>query len=535
MSIDSRTTFRIWFAPLTVLLGLGLALFILTFLVDASKEPSPLGIFQLLFHPNPESAANTLSNAGEIVAAVLAIAITVVAIIVELASNRYTHRITELFVGERINFYVMGLFVVTALQGMWVSITFDYHPEKGGFVPYLGISVSMILLTICLVILLPYFNFVFAYLNPIHIVDSIYKHTLSAIQGKGKENDIANRQWEAIRGVEQLADVVHNAMEHKDKSVAMASLDALHQLIIDYQDIRNHLPAEWFKIDGELAHNSDFVSMANEVLQEVAKRRIWFEMKVLRQYQTIYSESLNRMRDINYLIAINTRTLGKEAIRQDREELLDLVIKFFNTYLRATVSKSDVRTAYNVLNQYRLFAEELLSFKAGTYTAEIARYFKFYGQLSFSVKLPFILETVAYDLCTLNEIAFDKHSEVAENLLRIFLKVDKESEGDIQEASLKGVRKAQVKLASYFLLRGDHHHATLVYKDMANEDVQRIAAIRDELLSVESPDFWEISDRGINFDYLPPARRNQLGTFFSWFEDLEPPNTSIINNLPGSK
>ena len=34
-----------------------------------------------------------------------------------------------------------------------------------------------------------------------------------------------------------------------------------------------------------------------------------------------------------------------------------LAVKFMNTYLRATLNARDVRTAYNVLNQYRQLAE----------------------------------------------------------------------------------------------------------------------------------------------------------------------------------
>ena len=42
----------------------------------------------------------------------------------------------------------------------------------------------------------------------------------------------------------------------------------------------------------------------------------------------------------------------------------------------------------------------------------------------------------------------------ADELLQIFLEVDKEAEGEQQEPSLRGVRKAQVKLATYYLQQG---------------------------------------------------------------------------------
>jgi hypothetical protein len=52
---------------------------------------------------------------------------------------------------------------------------------------------------------------------------------------------------------------------------------------------------------------------------------------------------------------------------------------------------------------------------------------------------------------------------------------------------------------------------------MAHERPERLRSIRDELLGVVSKDFWEVIDRGTNFDYLDPSRRAKLGQFFSWF------------------
>ncbi|MBX3249251.1 MAG: DUF2254 domain-containing protein [Myxococcales bacterium] len=517
-----RSLWRIWLMPLSILLGAAMTVFIFAFWVDSGGDFSKLG---RIFHPHPESAANAIGNTAEVVAAVLGVAIMVVAIVVELASNRYTHRVTELFVGEPVNFAVMGFFVITAIQAVYTALLLDPDASEGS-VPYVGIAISLGMLACCLLILLPYFAFVMAFLNPISIVDRIRAHTMRVIE-RGKYS-VGARQAEAVRGVEQLADVGLNSMEHKDKGISMASVDALKAMILDYQELRPRLDAAWFRVDGDLAHNPDFVSMSDEVLAAVTRRRIWFEMKILRKYQTIYNEGLNRMRDINYLIAINTRHLAEHALDTGNHELFDLLVKFFNTYLRATVNARDVRTAYNVLQQYRLLAERALRHENGARAAEIARYFKYYGLVSFHATLPFILETVAYDLCQLNEMAFDQGSPAQRELLRIFLEVDKESESDIQEVSLRGVRKAQVKLATYYLVRGDERLAREIFKDMERERRDRLASIRDELLGVRSSEFWEISDRGVNFDYLEPERKEKLLEFFSWFPDLAPLTLSMV-------
>ena len=514
-TIERASATRIWLLPLLLLGSAGLSLFLLTYMADALASQDPLHVLLLIFHPNPEAAANTLANAGEIVAAVLAIALTVVAITVELASNRYTHRITELFITEPVNFAIMSLFVVTALQGMWVSVTFD---QQGGFVPYYGIAVTMWLLTLCLLVLLPYFNFVFKYLNPLQIVRRISAHTLSAIQ-EGKGGTLA-AQREAVRGVEQLADVALNSLAHRDKTVAMASMNALCKLVSDYQAIRDRLPPSWFELHPPLTENPDFVSMDPHTLGLIAERRTWFEMKVLRQYQTIFGESLNRVRDLNYVVAINTRQLAEEAMARNQLHLLHLLMQFFNTYVRAAINARDVRTAYNVFNQYRRLAEALVAHGLEAHLVETVRYFKYYGLLAFQARLAFILETVAYDLCTLIELAAERELTGIETLLSVFLQVDKESEGEVQEAALRGVRKAQVKLATFFLARGDTPLARRVYNDMAGEEMRRLSSIREELLAVRSPEYWEITDRGANFDYISPDRKHLLIEFFSWFPNL---------------
>jgi hypothetical protein len=253
---------------------------------------------------------------------------------------------------------------------------------------------------------------------------------------------------------------------------------------------------------------------------------------VLRQYQAIYTEALGTMRDINYVIAINTRQLAERALVEREPETLGLAVKFFNTYLRATLNQNDVRTAYTILNQYRIMAESVLrSGDEGT-ALTIANHIKYYGHLSYQKKLAFVTETVAYDLGDLCEVAHEITSPLELQLLGCFLDADPvSSEGDVQEASLRGVRKAQLKLATYYLVVGSEALARRVWEDMRHESAERLGSIRDELMAVESKDFWEVSDRGGNFDYLSPERKRTLETFFSWFGEVSGELKAV--SLPG--
>ena len=71
--------------------------------------------------------------------------------------------------------------------------------------------------------------------------------------------------------------------------------------------------------------------------------------------------------------------------------------------------------------------------------------------------------------------------------------------------------------------RDERRLAREVFEDMRGEQLERLASIRDELLAIKSSEFWEISDRGVNFDYLTPERKKHMMRFFSWFGDRLPP------------
>jgi hypothetical protein len=406
----------------------------------------------------------------------------------------------------------MAFFVVSSVHCVWATVML-----RRTFIPHVLVFSTLIMMTVAILILIPYFSYVFAFLDPVQIVARLQHHSLSEALGRGRARVKEVKQKRVLEGAEQLADVAVNSISQKDRIIASRSVDALRDLAIGYLRKKSTLDDRWFTIGPLLRQNPDFVSMAPESVDELSERGTWLEWKILRQYQTIYNESLNRMRDINQLVAINTRYLGEESMVIDDRNVLELTTKFFNTYLRATINQRDVRTAYNVLHQYRLLAEAMLEARKNDYVVEVARYFKYYGQLANTTGLAFINETAAYDLCSLCELAHERKFALERDLLDNFLEVDKPPETEAQEQSLRGVRKAQIKLATYYLVKGEEELARLVHKDMEHERAERLRSIREEMQQVTNKDFWEVIDRGHNFDYLEPARKEKLEVFYSWF------------------
>ena len=229
------------------------------------------------------------------------------------------------------------------------------------------------------------------------------------------------------------------------------------------------------------------------------------------------------MPEMAHVVAIDTRYVGEAALAASDREVLVLTVKFMNTYLRAALNARDVRTAYNVLNQYRQLAESLLVTRNAWPQAvlvDIAGHFKYYARLAHGIGLAFVTETAAYDMCALCEMANEYDAACHDRLLGVFLEIDREPETQAEEMALRGVRKAQAKLASYYLLHDQPARARRIHDDMASESPDRLRSIRDEMLAITSKDFWEVVDRGTNFDYLPDDRKEKLRVFFAAFASL---------------
>ncbi|MDP3278093.1 MAG: DUF2254 family protein [Deltaproteobacteria bacterium] len=513
---------RSWLLPFAVL-SLGVVLLV----GIGHSADNARSLTKVLSSSDPSIESDVLANVAQLVGQVLGVAISVVAIIVELAANRYTHRITEQFFRARTNITVMGLYVVSAVQPMWASFSAGAGP-----VPRPAAIMAMILMSASVLSLLPYFAYVAAFVSPLEVIRRLRRDALQSVElgpRRTGARDVQRHQRAAEEAADQLTDVALNAMAHHDKAIAMAAINAIGDLLEDYVEIKDQLPPHWFKLSHAVRANPDFVSLAPVALEQIEDSRTWFEFKLMRQYEMVYRQSLNTHRELNYLIASNVRKLAAVALVRKQPAVSALAIKFFNTFLRATLNGRDVRTGYNVLNQYRQIAESALRRGDGALAVSIAKHFKYYGQTAFAMDLGFLLETAAYDLCAINELAFDLQSTERRELLRVFLQVDKEGEGARRETALRGVRKAQIKLAAYYLQHGDSAAAKQVYRDMANENVQRLASIRDELLAVDSPYYWEVTDRGMNFDWMPVERRGRIIEFFEWFGDALPqPRASIV-------
>lgn len=462
---------------------------------------------------SPDTAQTTLAGAGQIVAGVLGIAITVVAIVVQLAATRSGNQITEIFFREPINLIIMSLFVLTTLQCLWISVTFS-DANAAAVLPNAGFAITMTLITVSLLILLPYFQFLFAFLSPLYVIEQLRERANAAMRGAINGATDSSKRSVAKR-IDELEDVARSAIEQNDREVAIACVDALAELLSEYEPLRGALPADWFRLSATIQRDPDFGALPQSSLAEIEQSRLWVEVKVLRQYFALMIHSVPHARDVADLIAINTRRIGTAAV-SEHPELVKQCIRCFNSYLIETIKASDVRTGVYVLNQYRLLAEALLAQGRLDAVKEIAAYFQFYGVMAHTKGLSFILIVAAHDIVQLIEAAAALESSVVDDLLGQLLELDQQIKQDSQEASLLGVRGQQIQLATLFIERNEEARARRIAADLASERPERLERIRVQLLAEDRIQYWEFTPRGVNFAYLAPERRKHLATLFGW-------------------
>lgn len=527
--------FRRWLLPIAVLTGISLAAFVAFYAIDLFViggtprhvgEPPPSGLMRF-FDFDPAAVTDSVSSLAAMIAAVFGIVVTVVSIIVQLSADRYTG-VARMFLRDRINLTVMGFYLVVAVCGVWTSFALQHD-----FIPRLAMVAMMAAVTIGLVLMAPYFGYVFWFLEPMNIIARIRNGAIAnaqrGVRGEGSRFD--ELQAATLTAMEELTDITSNSISGKDKIIASGAVDALKDFCLAYladkpTERTEQSSSFWLHIGASLRRNPDFVAMDPESLVDLQTRGTWVEWKVMRQYLGIYNEALGSMRDINYLIAIDTRYIGEAASKRSDDELVRLVFRFMNSYLRSTLNARDVRTAYNVMNQYRLLVEALLAHGNGDLALEGVRHMTYYGHVSFDMKLMFVTETVAYDVSALCQNAHEHRTPQEDAMLEHFLNLDRPLRSQAQESALIGVRKAQVKLAAYYLAHRDAAKARRIADDMAQEPKARLAQVRSSLETVTSKDFWEIIDRGRNFEYMPPEQRDELATFFGWLDLPKEPRTA---------
>ncbi len=197
------------------------------------------------------------------IAAVFGIVITVVSIIVQLSADRYTG-VARMFLRDRINLVVMGYYLIACVCGVWLSVSI--HRD---YVPRAALLVMISATTLGLVLMAPYFRYVFWFLEPMNIITRIQSEAVGVAGRGADERDhqrSANAQASTLSAMEELTDITSNSISGKDKIIASGAVDALKDFSLAYLKAKPRASDIWFDIGAGIRQNPDFVAMDPESL-----------------------------------------------------------------------------------------------------------------------------------------------------------------------------------------------------------------------------------------------------------------------------
>ena len=131
-----RRGLRLWIVPMALLGGIALLGFIGIYLLDdlvtggpqATDEASGIGRYLRL---DPDHISDAVTGLTGVTVAVLAIVITVVSLLVQLTSERYTG-VASMFLRDRTNVGIMAYYVISSVFGLATSLSLTMHNK---FIP----------------------------------------------------------------------------------------------------------------------------------------------------------------------------------------------------------------------------------------------------------------------------------------------------------------------------------------------------------------------------------------------------------------
>jgi hypothetical protein len=120
----------------------------------------------------------------------------------------------------------------------------------------------------------------------------------------------------------------------------------------------------------------------------------------------------------------------------------------------------------------------------------------------------FAPQLAAFDLGFVIRRAYEANSAAAPNLLDAVLSLPHRHGDDVHSLAVK----AKLLLGGFFQENGLMAEVARLRDNLADIEVVQIERAADELLSADRS-FFEVTDRQLNLEFVPPERRQPLRTF----------------------
>jgi hypothetical protein len=428
---------------------------------------------------------------------VLAMLIATIGLAIPLTANMHTPKLIEMFLRDRINRWVLTFMAFGAANVLWV----DYMIGPG-FAPTVAITIAVFLCLVGWALLIPYFFYVVRFVDPSRLLIRLREDAMNIVKRvAARERDPMDAQTELSVRIGQIGTIIIKSLDRNDRDVAAEGAWSIKVLLDHYDQHKSRMPKEWFVVD-----RADFVGLSDEALEMLSETKTWYEMKCLLQLEHGFLRALHGASDTVSTFSDATRVIAARADGQHDEQKLRLAIRFFNNYLREAIKAKNLRAVYDVFHQYRRLGRELVD--RPELLREIGRHFSYYAGMARTYGMVFAPQLAIFDLGYVTRRAYERASPAAGELLKEVLSLPHRTGDDVHSMAVK----AKLILGGFFVENRYEAEAALVRANLRDIPTSEISMAEAALLAAERS-FFEVTDRQLNLEYVPPERREPLRKF----------------------
>ncbi|HUJ63397.1 MAG TPA: DUF2254 family protein [Kofleriaceae bacterium] len=446
---------------------------------------------------NNSKLADILSPMARAYNNVLAMLLATIGLAIPLTANMHTPKLIEMFLRDRVNRWVLSFIALGAAHVLWVD--YMIGPQ---FAPTWAITLAVYFAMAGWAILLPYFFYVVRFVDPSRLVIRLRDDTMEIVQRVAdRAVPAVDAQLDIATRVNQLGTVIIKSLDRNDRDVAAEGTWAIKTLLDHYDRHKGRMPKEWFVVD-----RADFVGLSDEALEMLSENRTWYEMKCLQQVEHGFLRALHGANDTVSTFSDATRVIASRAHGRHDEQALRLCIRFFNNYLRDAIRARNLRAVYDVFHQYRRLGRELVD--RPELLRDIGHHFQYYAVMARTYGMVFAPQLALFDLGFVARRAYERASPAAPDLLAVALAMPHRTGDDVHSMAVK----AKLILGAFFVANRYDAEAGLVRDNLRDIAAIEIERAEKELLAADR-EFFEVTDRQLNLEYIPPDRREPLRGF----------------------
>jgi hypothetical protein len=429
---------------------------------------------------------------------VLAMLIATIGLAIPLTANMHTPKLIEMFLRDSINRWVLSFIAIGAAHVLFVD--YIIGPQ---FAPTWAVAIAVFMALVGWALLLPYFFYVVRFVDPSRLIVRLRDEVQNIVVAVAERDydPIAAQQEISIR-IHQIGTIIIKSLDRNDRDVAAEGTWALKSLYEHYAKYKPRMPKDWFVVD-----RADFIGLSDEALEMLTEARTWFGMKLLHQMEHGFLRALRHGADDTVsTFSDATRVMALRTEANHDEQALRLCIRFFNNYLRESIKARNLRAVYDVFYQYRRLARDLGD--RPELLREIGNHFAYYAVMARTFGMVFAPQLVLFDLGYVTRRAYERASPSAPDLLKTMLAMPHRTGDDLHTMAVK----AKLILGGFFIENRLDSEADAVRKNLRDVNAQQIERAESELLAADRS-FFEVTDRQLNLEYVPPERRQPLEQF----------------------